>query len=116
MYKMEQLRDAFREPPNAYRPQPFWFLNYYLDHDLLRVQIAEMADKGVGGAVIHPRHGLKVPFMSQAWLDAVQVCIEELNKHSMEAWIYDEDNWPSGFFGGRLRRFFGGFFCAAAAS
>ncbi|MBC7288533.1 MAG: hypothetical protein H5T86_10925, partial [Armatimonadetes bacterium] len=101
---MEQIRDLFRDPPNSFRPQPFWFLNYFLDHDLLRVQIAEMADKGVGGTVIHPRHGLTVPFMSQAWLNAVQVCLEELAKHHMEAWIYDEDNWPSGFFGGRLTR------------
>ncbi|MCX7598320.1 MAG: glycosyl hydrolase [Armatimonadetes bacterium] len=101
---MEQLKAAFLDPPNSFRPQPFWFLNYHLDHDLLRVQIAEMAAKGVGGAVIHPRHGLKVPFMSKAWLDAVEVCLEEMAAHGMEAWLYDEDNWPSGFFGGRLTR------------
>ncbi|MCD6352434.1 MAG: hypothetical protein J7M26_09970, partial [Armatimonadetes bacterium] len=101
---MEQLRQAFLNPPNSFRPQPFWFLNHTLDHDLLRVQIAEMADKGVGGAVLHPRHGMRVPFMSKPWLDAIEVCIEALAEHGMEAWIYDEDNWPSGYFGGRLSR------------
>lgn len=101
---MQQTKAAFLDPPNSFRPQPFWFLNHYLDHDLLRVQIAEMADKGVGGVVLHPRHGLKVPFMSEAWLEAIGVCIEELAAHGMEAWLYDEDNWPSGFFGGRLTR------------
>ncbi len=101
---MDQLKAAFSDPPKSFRPQPFWFLNHVLDHDLLRVQIAEMADKGVGGVVLHPRHGLRVPFMSKAWLDAIEVCVEELSAHGMEAWLYDEDNWPSGNFGGRLTR------------
>ncbi len=82
---MEQLRAAFLDPPKSFRPQPFWFLNHVLDHDLLRGQIAEMADKGVGGMVLHPRHGMRAAFMSNAWL-------------------YDDDNWSSGFFGGRLTR------------
>ncbi len=103
---MDQLREAFLDPPVSFRPQPFWFLNLDCDHDLLRVQIAEMADKGVGGAVLHPRHGLKIPFMSPAWLDAMQVCIDEMAAHGMEAWLYDEDNWPSANFGGRLTRRF----------
>ncbi len=101
---MEHLKAAFFDPPRSFRPQPFWFLNHVLDHDLLRVQIAEMADKGVGGVVLHPRHGMRAAFMSKAWLDAVEVCVEELAAHGMEAWLYDEDNWPSGFFGGRLTR------------
>jgi hypothetical protein len=101
---MDELHGAFLEPPNAYRPQPFWLLNYYLDPELLRVQIAEMADKGVGGVVLHPRHGLQIPFMSPAWLEAIEVCLAELAKYGMEAWLYDEDNWPSGYFGGRLTR------------
>ncbi len=101
---MDELRKAFENPPATFRPQPFWFLNHFLDEELLRVQIAEMADKGVGGVVLHPRHGLKEAFLGEEWMRAIEVCLAELKRHGMEAWIYDEDNWPSGYFGGRITR------------
>ncbi len=101
---MSDLRDLFAQPPNTYRPQPFWFLNHELAEDELRRQITEMHDKGLGGVVLHSRHGLLTPYMSAQWLDAIGVCIDELKRHEMEAWLYDENNWPSGTHGGELSR------------
>ena len=99
----DHLRD-FQNPPASFRPQPFWFLNHRLEEDRLRHQIREMAEKGVGGVVLHARHGLLTPHMSEEWLDAIGVCLDELRTQGMEAWLYDEDNWPSGTFGGKLTR------------
>lgn len=101
---MDDLYQQFLSPSATYRPQPFWFLNHQLDESRLRWQIQEMAAKGVGGVVLHARHGLLTPYMSDEWLRMIEVCVDELGKHSMEAWLYDEDNWPSGTFGGKLTR------------
>ncbi len=101
---IRSLRTQFADPSKAYRPMPFWFLNHRLTERELRRQIAEMDEKGVGGAVLHARHGLLTPFMSSEWLDMVGVCIHECRMRGMEVWLYDEDNWPSGTFGGKLTR------------
>ncbi|MCX6361758.1 MAG: glycosyl hydrolase, partial [Armatimonadetes bacterium] len=101
---IRSLRAQFADPGKAYRPMPFWFLNHDLTERELRRQIAEMDTQGVGGAVLHARHGLLTPFMSSEWLDMVGVCIHECRMRGMEVWLYDEDNWPSGTFGGKLTR------------
>ena len=101
---MDEIIRDFQNPPASYRPQPFWFLNHRLEEGRLRAQIREMKAQGVGGVVLHARHGLLTPHMSEEWLDAIGVCVDELRAQGMEAWLYDEDNWPSGTFGGKLTR------------
>ncbi|NPV45457.1 MAG: beta-galactosidase [Armatimonadetes bacterium] len=101
---MDDFAQQFLDPPRQYRPVPFWFLNHRLEEDRLRWQIREMATKGVGGVVLHARHGLQTPYMSDEWMRAIEICVEELGRHGMEAWLYDEDNWPSGTYGGKLTR------------
>ena len=101
---MSELLRLFQDPPASYRPQPFWFLNRECSDEMLRLQIAEMSDKGVGGVVLHCRHGLTIPHMGEKWMHAMQTCFEALREHGMEAWLYDEDDWPSGTFGGKLTR------------
>jgi hypothetical protein len=99
---MDDLTRQFLDPPASFRPQPFWFLNHRLEEGRLRGQIREMKEHGVGGVVLHARHGLLTPHMSEEWLDAIGWCVDELRAQGMEAWLYDEDNWPSGTFGGKL--------------
>lgn len=101
---MDDIFRNFQNPPASYRPQPFWFLNHRLEAERLRWQIRQMAEQGVGGVVLHARHGMLTPHMSEEWLEAIGLCVEELRAQGMEAWLYDEDNWPSGIFGGRLTR------------
>jgi hypothetical protein len=101
---MTRIQRTFADPPKCYRVQPFWFLNQGFDEAELRRQIGEMDEKGVGGAVLHCRHGLRVEYMSDDWMAMVGVCVDELGKRGMEAWLYDEDDWPSGTVGGRLTR------------
>lgn len=101
---MADLLSLFADPPRTYRPQPFWFLNRGFDEPELRRQIAEMDEKGVGGVVLHCRHGLLMEYQSEQWLEMLGVCLQELQARGMEAWLYDEDDWPSGTCGGRLTR------------
>jgi len=99
---MDSLRRQFADPPNQFRFAPFWFWNHDLTDQELVWQIREMKRKGVGGFVMHPRHGLGTPYLSDEWFDRIAAAIREADRLDMKAYLYDEDNWPSGPVGGRV--------------
>lgn len=82
--------------------KPFWFWNGNMDDDCIVKQIDEMKEKGLGGFFIHPRQGLKIPYMSKKWFDKVGVAIERAKKTGLEVWLYDEYPYPSGIGGGEV--------------
>ncbi|MFC4306490.1 glycosyl hydrolase [Cohnella boryungensis] len=98
------MKREFSDPSPEYRPQPFWFLNHDYKKDELAWQLEEMKRQGVGGVVLHSRHGKSAEYMSREYLDMLAFCAEECKKRDMVVWLYDEDNWPSGTFGGKLTR------------
>ena len=51
--RLKDLYPALRRPGVEFRSLPFWGWNARLDKDELRRQIADMKDKGMGGAFIH---------------------------------------------------------------
>ncbi len=102
MLSEKRLLDEFADPASEYRPQPFWFINHELDTDEIVREVRMMHEKGVGGFVFHARHGLGDAFMTPRWLEALAAACREAEKLGMVAWLYDEDNWPSGTMGGRL--------------
>ncbi len=75
---------------------PFWAWNGKLEKDELIRQINVMKDMGLGGFFMHARVGLNTPYLSEEWFDCIKACIEEAEKLNMNAWLYDEDRWPSG--------------------
>lgn len=91
---------AFQSPPARTRIAPFWFVNTDLDADDARRQVQAMADAGCGGFFIHPRQGLRVPYLSRAWFDLVRGMVVEAAATGLEAWLYDEYPYPSGMAGG----------------
>ncbi len=92
----------FVDPPAEFRFAPFWFLNHRLTDDELVRQIGELQQAGCGGFVLHARHGLLTPYLSEEWLDRIETCCREARRLGMWVWLYDEENWPSGPVGGRL--------------
>jgi hypothetical protein len=92
--------DQFQNPPKTYREAPFWSWNDDLDPQELVRQIGLMDEAGWGGFFMHSRVGLVTPYMGQQWLACIRACAEEARKRGMDAWLYDEDKWPSGFAGG----------------
>ncbi len=99
---IEQLKRQFANPPSKFTFAPFWFLNHELSHEELRWQIREMNDNGVKGFILHARHGLITEYLSEDWFAKIQTCIEEADRLSMKAYLYDENNWPSGTVDGAL--------------
>lgn len=85
-----------------YAPIPFWSWNNRLEKDKLTAQIHEMKEAGCGGFIMHARTGLKTEYLSEEWFSMVEACLDEAKALKMNAWIYDENGWPSGFVGGKL--------------
>lgn len=85
---------------NNYAPAPFWFLNHRLEVNELRRQLQLMKESGVSGFFIHPRAGLLTPYGSKEWFESVRLIVEEADKLGLDAWLYDEDPFPSGGAGG----------------
>lgn len=91
---------SFLNPPAQYRPIPFWSWNDELQPARLQQQIRAFAQAGMGGFFMHARPGIRTPFLSDEWFAAVSASVAEATAHGLEAWIYDESSYPSGFAGG----------------
>ncbi len=93
-------KNLFLSPTAEYRGKPFWALNGKLDKAQLAFQIQCMKKMGFGGAFLHSRTGLVTEYMSDEWLELISFAADELARNGMEAYLYDEDRWPSGTCGG----------------
>ncbi|MCD6365004.1 MAG: hypothetical protein J7M14_03930 [Planctomycetes bacterium] len=100
----KSLLREFADPPSRYRGKPFWAWNGKLEPQHLRRQIGVMHEMGLGGFFMHSRVGLDTPYLSDEWFECIDACIDEAGKLGMEAWLYDEDRWPSGAAGGLVTR------------
>jgi len=81
---------------------PFFVLNSELREGRLREMVRECADAGFDAIILHPRPGLRTPYLSKAWFDAIEICITEARGLGLKTWLYDEFPWPSGAAGGRV--------------
>jgi len=91
-----------KNPPNKYRPAPFWSWNERLDAIETAAQVREMESVGIGGYFMHARGGLQTEYLSKEWFDNVKATLREGKKLGMQSWGYDENGWPSGFGSGRV--------------
>ena len=79
-----------------------YFLNSDLRAEEIREQIKELCRAGYESIFLHARAGLKTPYLSQKWFDALDVAIDEIIRHGAKFAIWDEDNYPSGDAGNRI--------------
>ena len=98
------LAERFQHPPASCRGKPFWAWNGRLDEAELRRQLGVFKQMGLGGAFLHARVGLATPYLSPEWFALVRACADECQKLGLEAWLYDEDRWPSGAAGGLVTK------------
>lgn len=95
-----KLFDEFQNPGAAYRGKPFWAWNGRLEKSEILRQVHVMKDMGFGGFFMHSRTGLVTDYLGNEWFELINACADEAEKLGMEAWLYDEDRWPSGLAGG----------------
>lgn len=97
-------RAAFANPPREFGIMAFWFWNDDLTDHEIRRQIGEMAAKGFGGFVIHPRTGLshRVGYLTEEFFRLVKVAVEEAARLGLQVVLYDEAGYPAGAVNGRI--------------
>ena len=83
------------EKPTHTAPLAFWALTGTLKSDDVNRQLDAFAEVG-WGAVLYPRWGLEVEYLSDAWFERIRYIIDQAADRSMEIWLYDEFCWPSG--------------------
>lgn len=98
---MNILENLF-DPPNKYRPMPFWSWNDRLDSAETARQIGIMDEAGLGGYFMHARGGLLTEYMGKEWFENIKTGVCEGEKRNMSPWAYDENGWPSGFGDGKV--------------
>ena len=101
MFESKYFND-FLSPGSIYRGVPFWAWNGALEPEELCRQIRIMKKMGLGGFFMHSRIGLETEYLSSDWFRCIEACIEEAKKNGLNAWLYDEDRWPSGAAGGKV--------------
>lgn len=98
--KLEERQKLFENPTSPYRGKPFWSWNGKLEEAELKRQIDVMKEMGFGGFFMHSRTGLETEYLGDEWFRLINECADYGNDKKMEAWLYDEDRWPSGSAGG----------------
>ncbi len=94
------VKALFKVPPVEYKGKPFWSWNGELDRDELIRQTGVMQEMGFGGHFMHSRAGLITEYLGDEWFDHINAVADESERLGLEAWLYDEDRYPSGSAGG----------------
>ena len=98
----KQIKQEFVSPSIAYRGKPFWSWNGELRGEELVRQAGIMKEMGLGGYFMHSRAGLITEYLGEEWFDLINEVADAAERDGMEAWLYDEDRWPSGSAGGKV--------------
>ncbi len=99
---LQILKERLSGDLGEYKSIPFWSWNNFLDEAVLIKQIEDMHEAGIGGFIMHARTGLKDEYLGEKWFSCIDACLKKAKELGMEAWVYDENGWPSGFVGGKL--------------
>lgn len=102
--KKSEVLELLERPTSEYRAKPFWSWNGKLDKDKLLEQVELMHEMGFGGFFMHSRTGLETEYLGEEWFDCIRACALRAKELGMEAWLYDEDRWPSGTCGGEVTK------------
>lgn len=99
---VEKLYSKFVNPTVEYRGKPFWSWNGKLEKEELLRQVQVSKEMGFGGFFMHSRTGLETEYLGEEWFELINACADEGERLGLEAWLYDEDRWPSGTAGGMV--------------
>ncbi len=97
-------KELFRNPGKEYRGTPFWAWNTKITRKHIENTLSELKEMGMGGAHIHSRTGLNVPYLGEEFMELVKYTHENAKERDMLTWLYDEDRWPSGAAGGLVTK------------
>lgn len=94
--------DASLNPDAAHAPACYWFWHSIPSPETISQQVREMHAAGFRSFLIQPRRSFPmVDYLSDEYLEAYRIAVDEAICQGMRVGIYDEYNWQSGHAGGR---------------
>ncbi|MBP1995099.1 glycosylhydrolase-like jelly roll fold domain-containing protein [Paenibacillus eucommiae] len=97
MSKLESI--LMKKDIPSYITPLFW--QHGEDEDILRNEIKQMGENGIGGFVVESRP--HPDFLGEPWWRDLDVIIDEAKKREMKVWLFDDSAYPSGYAAGRIR-------------
>ncbi len=96
------LRQLFPSPPAEYSTAPFLVWDGEVTEADVDKHLADFHAQGIRAFFVHPRPGMITPYLSDRWFDLWKYTLAKAKQLGMQAWIYDENSYPSGFAGGHV--------------
>lgn len=103
------LKHKFQNPPNDYRPMPFWHINGELTTEGVYEQVRDAYEKdGFGGVAVLPvnaqdhSNGTLPVYLSDDYFARYKDIVEASHKQNTQVILYDDIDFPSGSAGGKL--------------
>lgn len=101
---------SFKDPPEEYKPMPFWHINGHLTREGIRQQMIDAKELGgFSGISVLPlapkkngRPGTTPKFLSPEYLERFQDVLNDAEELDMKVILYDDNDFPSGMAGGQL--------------
>ena len=108
--KDSDLEHNFRNPPDDYKPVPFWHINGELTTGEIRKQLQDAKElANFSGVTVLPlsdraenRPGTSPQFLSEAYFDRYFDILNTAKELKMQVILYDDIDFPSGMAGGKL--------------
>ena len=114
-FQQDEWKKNFENPPEAYRPMPFWHLNGYMTREGIANEL-QGAKKlsGFGGVTVlpvspgtqwrtgNPCPGTEPAYLSDEYFDCYGDILDLSEKQHTQVILYDDIDFPSGSAGGRL--------------
>jgi hypothetical protein len=108
------LEEQFKNPPDEYKPMPFWHINGEMTTEGIWTQMTDAKEQagftGVSVLPLSPREGRSpgtLPkFMTEDYFDRFQDVLDAAESLDMQVILYDDNDFPSGMAGGKIGELF----------
>ena len=110
----DALEVEFKNPPNEFKPMPFWHINGELTTEGIQKQMKDAKNLGgFSGISVLPlapkkngKPGTLPKFLSADYLKRFQDVLNTAEELDMEVILYDDNDFPSGMAGGKMGELF----------
>ena len=104
----------FKNPPNEFKPMPFWHINGKLTTQGIKQQMRDAKELGgFSGISVLPlapkkngRPGTTPKFLSEEYINRFQDVLNTAEELDMQVILYDDNDFPSGMAGGKMGELF----------
>ncbi len=109
-----KLEKQFQNPPDKFKPMPFWHINDSMTTEGIRQQMKDAKElAGFAGVSVLPlahksdgRGGTLPKFLSEDYLNRFQDVLNIAGELKMKVILYDDNDFPTGMAGGKLGELF----------